>query len=405
MIKLKKQKIYIILYLMFAIGLILSFNTVYIAQEFFKIYVFSSILCFMSIFLLIISKIKSKVNMHRLLFCSLVLFLDYIYIILRVRSLYGILILGIAFPIFIIFINIYYDSDCIFKIFNILIDFAIILAIFSLIYWIFGSILGIIKPKSIVSITWGNTYSINKYSVLYYTPQYANLSFFGIHIGTRNCSIFTEAPMASAFYCIMLLINEFYIKKSKKVINTLFCLTIISTLSITGWITLIIFSFYKMVQYKTINRVRKVIKIMITIIMVIIGIFFIYNLITNKLITGSGIDRAYHIYIEYNAFIDNPLFGCGFNSYTMGSSNSLFSIMADGGVVLLIIYYFPILGIIINEFIYNKKLDWFTIIFVIMFVLSVIQYTLITIFLISYSWVKFIDLICVKREKVKKELI
>lgn len=402
MLKTSKIRTSTISCLILAVGLVCSFNTIYIAQDFLRVYLISAAMCFISILFLFLRRAQYRFSKYRLILILLILMLDYIYVILRVRILYGFLILGIAFPVFLLFTNA--NHYYIVMIFENLLIIATILAIISLIYWIGGSLLNILQPMKLVNITWGYSYKINKYSIFYFTPQYANLYFMGRHIGVRNCSIFAEAPMASSFYCIALILNEFYIKKNPKIINTIFAITIISTLSVSGWIIVILFAVYKVMKCDIRSNIGKIFKLAFVLIAASISIGLVYSLISNKLATGSGIDRSYHIAMEWNSFLKNPLIGYGFNSYTDGSSNSMFSLMADGGLILLTIYYLPVIGMIIIDIIYNKRINWFMIFFIFVFIISVIQYTFIIVFLTAFNWKLFIDKISnkktCKREKV-----
>lgn len=396
MIKIRKLKMSSAFCVIFAMGLIYSFNTIYCAQNLLNVCIVSLLMCFITIVFSLISRKEYRYNKDKLVFILLIVMLDYFYIVLRAKSLYGWLILGVVFPMFIIFVNMDSKNKYISKIFDFFVIIATFMAVISLVYWIGGSILNIIQPKEVVNITWGYSYRINKYSIFYYTPQFADLNFIGKHIGVRNCSIFAEAPMASAFFSIALLINEFYVHKVKKVINTVLAITIISTLSTTGWIMVILFLVYKVAKYDIHSNIGKFFRTIFFCCAIVCCIWLLYSLISNKLSTGSGIDRSYHIAMEWKGFISNPLIGSGFNKYTNGSSNSLFSLMADGGIILLFLYYMPIIGIIVIDFVRNKRMNYFMIFFMIIFLVTVIQYTFITVFLIAFSWNIFIDKMCKK---------
>ena len=73
--------------------------------------------------------------------------------------------LGVVFPLFIIFVNMDSQNKYIFKIFDFFVIIATFMGAISLVYWIGGSILNIIQPKEVVNITWGYSYRINKYSI------------------------------------------------------------------------------------------------------------------------------------------------------------------------------------------------------------------------------------------------
>jgi hypothetical protein len=75
-----------------------------------------------------------------------------------------------------------------------------ILAVISLFFWFFGSILGIISPLCISHTSWtesGNYEPINNYYYLFFETQTSSLGGIMEESSIRNTSIFTEAPMAS----------------------------------------------------------------------------------------------------------------------------------------------------------------------------------------------------------------
>ena len=69
--------------------------------------------------------------------------------------------------------------------------------------------------------------------------------------------------------------------------------------------------------------------------------------------------------------------------YTNGSSNSFFALLADGGLLLFSIYYIPILGILVYDFIIYKKFNYFIFTFFAMFLITAVQYNILTIFIIT----------------------
>ena len=387
MISLRREQLYQIPFIIISFALIYSYSTIYMCIDFARGTIISTILIVIGVLLCLLGVQKYKVKKEQIYFLIIMFVVNIMYLALRRNgSLNAILILGVLFPIFVVF-NYYLEQKQIIKKFcKVFVIMLTVLASISLCYWLFGSILGILKPEGSVIIDWGIISRINKYSVFYYTPQFADINFGGMHIGVRNCSIFAEAPMASSFFSVALLLNEFYVKYKNKVINAILVVTIITTLSVTGWITLIILFVYKIINLKIKSKIGYFIKYSSIIIAMICSVGLIMSLFSTKLASGSGIDRMSHILEEILAFKKNILIGNGFNMYTNGSSNSFFALLADGGLLLFSIYYIPILGILVYDFIIYKKFIYFIFTFFAMFLITAVQYNILTIFIITLMW-------------------
>ena len=86
--------------------------------------------------------------------------------------------------------------------------------------------------------------------------------------------------------------------------------------------------------------------------------------------------RAGAMQREFGAFLNSPLWGLGFNQYTNGSSNSLTSLLADGGVLLWILFYWPLLYAIVSLCRRRRLfLAAYVVIFSIVFAITVVHYT------------------------------
>lgn len=403
MVSLRRKQLYQIPFSIISFALIYSYSTIYMCIDFAKGTMISTILIVIGILLCLLEIPKYKVKKEQMYFLIAIFIVNIIYLLLRRNgSLNAILVLGVLFPLFVVF-NYYLEQKQIIKDFcKVFVLILTVLATISLYFWLFGSILGILKPKGSVIIDWGIISRINKYSVFYYTPQFADINFFGTHIGVRNCSIFAEAPMASSFFSVALLLNEFYVKYKNKIINTILGVTILTTLSVTGWITLIILCVYKITNLKIKTKVGYFIKYSIIIAAIVCSIGLIMSLFSTKLASGSGIDRMSHILKEILAFKKNILVGNGFNMYTNGSSNSFFALLADGGLLLFSIYYIPIFGILVYDFIIYKKFNYFIFTFFVMFLITAVQYNILTIFIITLMWNIFLQRVFKKNKYNQK---
>lgn len=91
---------------------------------------------------------------------------------------------------------------------------------------------------------------------------------------------------------------------------------------------------------------------------------------------------------ELQAFTASPIYGKGFDVFTNGSSNSICAVAADGGILLWLMYYFPLLRII-GKISKGKRI--LLIIFIIMFSITVIQYTYLMYIIVSFAWMILLD--------------
>ena len=83
MIKIRKFKISSAFCVIFSIGLIYSFNTIYCAQNFLNVYIVSSLMCFITIVFSFISRKDYRYNKDKLVFILLIIILDLFYLVLR----------------------------------------------------------------------------------------------------------------------------------------------------------------------------------------------------------------------------------------------------------------------------------------------------------------------------------
>ncbi len=234
-----------------------------------------------------------------------------------------------------------------------------LIAIVSLFFWVFGSILGIVHPTGTVITDWtgmeGVKRSVKTYYNLYFEPH--SYSIFGVKI-VKNSGIFTEGPMAS-FVFVTALLYELYLAENKNIKTiALLCVAIVSTISTTGYLITIIAFMISYLQTKR-RGVFQTIKILILPIMLIVGIVAFSSVLETKLSSVSGSIRMDDFSAGFKAWMDSPLWGNGignsnsfqqymssFRSFNLGFSNSLMNILAFGGIMLFLPYLFAFAYII-----------------------------------------------------------
>lgn len=371
--------------------LIISAPTVFLTRNVRLIY---SILFLLLIIYCLLTAIKKNVVRKRELYYSITYFVFASIIVLfenHYSTLTGIYILYACFPLmlYIILRNWNFSLQ---NILNSIVVISVVLGILSVILWLMGPILNIVRPINYINFTWGSSIRrIANYYYLYFQTQGYNIFLKGIHISARNTSIFAEAPFASFYYSTILILNEFVVRKNRKAINGILLIVLLTTMSLSGYLMVILFSMYLVVNIHASNKIIKLLKVVLVITFSILAIFLVVNLVSGKLQQSSGIVRVGKITEEIKAFISSPLVGNGFNRYTNGSSNSFFALLADGGIILWGFYYLPIIIRIIDVALIYKRIDYCSLLFLATFIFTCCQYYPYTVFVIDLFWAQVYD--------------
>ena len=242
-------------------------------------------------------------------------------------------------------------------------NIMVFIAIESLFFWLCGSLLGIIEHTGYLYSTW--TANENEISVcpsyygIYFETQRTN-SFDNTGL-VRNTAIFTEAPMASMNFSIALLAEYLLKKKPYMPFVLVLCLAIFSTVSTTGYMVLLLLLIFKLIMYPVRTSFWKIAKIfglpIATMIIAAVGIY----VLADKQDTMSLLLRVDDFIVGYSTWIESPLFGWGAgNTYALeqhmdfwrakqtGFSNSVFMILAQGGIYLGLPYIVSAIYVIAN---------------------------------------------------------
>lgn len=289
-------------------------------------------------------------------------------------------------------------------------NIMIIVAFFSLLFWIFGSLLHILKPNGVFFSNWGarpgQTLAIASYYKLYFEPQFITTS-----IGTlaRNSAIFTEAPMASLNFSIALLIEQYIEHKSKysKWIKLLLIIAIISTISTTGYIVLILCAIIELYRKQTRINGFNIIKVLL-IPIVVIAIFLILEQLLQQKINynNSSINVRWDDYhVGFQVWRENMFWGCGVQNmdyiqqnmgtwrlFNSGFSNSIAEIFANGGLYLGIGYLVCFgRGIVKSAQIKNWNKMIFSCFILFLFNTTIFTYTYILLFLLIFMCIGYTE--------------
>ena len=360
-----------------AFFIVINCNTIWARLMNENINLILTIICLLTINILLFIPIMNKINkkfLDKMTFILIGLNIyNFIFILMNEtneKQYFIRFVVILSLLIFYIGIKRYYDDylSVIYK----LSDIIVLLAVISLIFYFLGSILHLINSNENVLIIWGGERYVPSYYKMYFETQ--NITLFGIKL-IRNSGIFTEAPMFNFVLCISLVI-EFFLKddKSKKRIAILI-LTIITTATTTG---IAVMSFLivlnKMLETKEgllRNLLKYTLVLIITVILLAISIAFINDKINgSRGKVGSFSVRMDDYKIGFEVLNDYKLHGVGFlnNDFVKrnymnlsergtdaGGSNSIMIILSQGGLYLSVIYLLAIISSFIKSLKYKQK--------------------------------------------------
>lgn len=344
---------------MLVISTILECNSIYTrtVNYNFNISLINNIVIILfSVFVIFITKKNKKYNISSN--CIFIILYVLLYFIINVRDSYIRYVFNfvILLPIMYLYFK---ENDMYTK--NIVTKYSKVvsfLAVLSLLFYLFGTLLNVIPSKSIL-VNWGGIRVRSSYFFLHFSTQ--TISLFG-KIIYRNTGVFTEAPMYAYILSLGLISEVIFPTDKSKFKKTIIYITILTTVSTTGiiistFILLFDYIFYK--EHKSVKKLRKIILLPIICIMSIIVFSYLIN---EKLDTKSYSIRMDDISSSINAWKENVLFGNGFsNSFITesymskefrngltGQSSAYGRIISEGGLYLLYIYLFPMIKLIYN---------------------------------------------------------
>ena len=233
-------------------------------------------------------------------------------------------------------------------------NLVLIIACISLFFWLFGSVLNVIRPSGSVIMNWsgnGEDAAYASYYNLHFEVQAIKLDFLGM-TSYRNTSLFVEAPMF-AFHLALALMIEFFMKSKEEFSKykvAILIITILTTFSTTGYVVIAFALVTKILSSKRRSGMRRVIYILAPFVL-LIGGTIVAQLIFKKLGTGSGTVRVDDIAVCIKAWTTNLFFGAGFDNYeyvqslmgewrshSTGLSSAMMIVLAYGGLYLAIPY-------------------------------------------------------------------
>ena len=269
------------------------------------------------------------------------------------------------------------------------INITTLLAIISLFFWILVSNLNIIAPTDYLINKWSDGgVAVSYYNIYFETQRIAIMD----NVIIRNSGIFAEAPMWNLILSIALMIQTLFLGRNNYK-TFILVLTILSTVSTTG-----IYIIGLIIAYKIIFEVSGW-KKYITLILVPILLLVLSFVWENKSETVSASIRFDDYKAGIQAWFDSVFFGSGFlnglrviESYmdttirgNLGYSNSLFIILAQGGIILFILYLLPMMLILVRrKYSYNTK--FFIVLFIVILSTTIFVDTYIFAFIVGFMY-------------------
>ncbi len=191
---------------------------------------------------------------------------------------------------------------------------------------------------------------------------------------TRNQSIFWEPGAFQLFINLALISSLYYKNKFASKENILYFITVLTTLSTTGYIVLLLIYFQYFIKHFKINKKQMFINLWIIVLLVLI--VFQSKIIQNKFSSNSFAyasfsRRLLDTSVDLLLIRDHWLFGYGFGDYASkiwakkslllgggtSSSNSLLLFLGQMGIIISLLYFSPLFK---NRFL-NSKILFFII--------------------------------------------
>lgn len=298
-----------------------------------------------------------------------------------------------------------------------------VIAAVSLVCWLVFSIFKLIPPSG-TELTWWNGTDhytdVTSYYGIYFEPQMKWV--LGEYIA-RNCSIFTEAPMAALHFSIAFLFNLFLKKKNYIIYAVILGLAVLTTFSATGYIICAIAIVAKLIlgitgttKYRTMTpATKRMLKVIFLVF--IIAVIVVCVIIFSRRAGG----QSWNIRIEdfratFQAWFDKPIFGNGIYNFDavkahfegaratyagFSCTNSLGTILADGGIVFGCLYIGSFICAMIKA-IKNREYNVlvFAVLAFIIFAVTIVAYD----YIIMFIFIFFGAYKSVVKEKLENKL-
>lgn len=288
------------------------------------------------------------------------------------------------------------------------INVVVFLAITSVFFWLFGSVLKVFSPNMSIYGYWGRYIDFQGYYGLLFENQYNDV--YNIY---RNDGIFTEGPMYSVVLSFALCFEIYFNNHldSKKELRShrnrimVIVITMITTLTTSAILVMALLFLYYLWNPSSKSKKQKALMVFFFIILACTIAYPIYSLVFEKMQSYSGVTRLGAITSSFIAWKNAPLFGNGYNSMNeitnisnslygrdTGSSNSVFIILAQGGIVFAVVYILPLVFSLLrgtkNQ---DKALQALSFLVIFEMIITWIPYKFFLLMIISFLYINVIE--------------
>lgn len=299
-------------------------------------------------------------------------------------------------------------------------DIMVIEGGLSALIWIFSNIIGILHANGSILVNWGGERLYESFFDLQYQIAWQSIKIFGL-TGYRNIGFFCEAPMLSLMLTFALIYELFFrnIDKSNKkprfeIVNgkifinkgyipsvkiIILVLSNITTFSATGYILMIVAFILKFAQNGKKKGLNIIKKLAFPVIIVSAGVL-IYIVWNQKADSAQWLTRFDDYIVGILAWRSNKICGVGFGnmealipymsafrSSNTGISSGFFTVLAQGGILLTIIYLIPLVGSILSASTQkDRNMCAFMILSMVEFVVTYFPYTFFMLLILAYGY-------------------
>lgn len=270
-----------------------------------------------------------------------------------------------------------------------------ILALISLVYWVFGSNLEMIQPTMYVPNSWrgDGVRLIPTFHFIYFETQ--DSSFMGYET-VRNSGIFNEGPMYNMVLCVAFAMELFLRPRKSLWRIIILTITIVTTFTTTGFLFLTFVGAW--IVFKFFSQKARILLLAILPLLAIGVMNFSESVIEDKESSSgesSVRSRTTDILTCIDIGMENPFLGQGLftkkageaEGGTYGFSNSLFSLFADGGIYTVFLYIVTLVLIPLRVFLSNRQNTWpfMMFAFFLVFTITISQFKFLTLLFVAFG--------------------
>ena len=233
--------------------------------------------------------------------------------------------------------------------FNAYVNIFVAIAVISLFFWLFGSILNLIPGKiGTFSINGYQSRSVN-YFYLYFENYGQNQNLLGSTIA-RNCGWYCEAPAYAGMLFYALLIEFLYNKQRNKFKMFILIITLISTQSSKALILLMALFVINYLLNQESGKRKAILRWAFSLLIILAVAWATSVILEDKASTYSYAARIQHLRSSVVTWLQQPIFGAGYKNADAifqnqihgegygGLSMGIMVLLAQGGLFLFLFY-------------------------------------------------------------------